>query len=107
VIDTPGMRELGMTDQAEGIELAYKDIVAFSEECKYLDCTHTNETGCAVIEAVEQGDISNEMYMNYLKLKREQEHFASTLVEKRKKDKDFGKMVREVKKLKGMGPKGQ
>lgn len=101
VIDTPGMRELGMTDQADGIEQTYEDIVAFSEECRYMDCTHTNETGCAVLEAVDQGDIPEEMLRNYLKLMREQEHFSSTVVEKRKKDKDFGKMVKEVKKLKG------
>jgi ribosome biogenesis GTPase len=99
VIDTPGMRELGMTDQVEGIEMTYEDIVAFSKECKYLDCSHTNEAGCAVIEAVEQEDIPQEMYQNYLKLMREQEHFSSTASEKKKKDKDFGKMVKHVKKV--------
>lgn len=100
VIDTPGMRELGLADQAEGITTTYSQIEDLAPNCKYADCSHNEEKGCAVIDAVETGDLSVEIYENYMKLKREQEHFSSTVQEKRQKDKDFGKMVREVKKIK-------
>ena len=94
VIDTPGMRELGMTNQEGGLEMTYDQIAELAENCRYSDCSHENEKGCAVIEAVEEGTLSEEMYSNYLKLKREQEHFSSTVYEKRQKGKEFGKMVK-------------
>lgn len=99
VIDTPGMRELGMTNQEGGLELTYDQIAELAENCRFSDCSHENEKGCAVIEAVEDGTLPEEMYNNFLKLKREQEHFTSTVHEKRKKGKEFGKMVKEVSRL--------
>lgn len=98
VIDTPGMRELGMTDESIGIGLTYDQISNLAESCRYSDCTHTNEKGCAVLDAVEKGDLDQELYENYLKLKREQEHFSSTVHEKRQKEKGFGKMVKTILK---------
>ncbi|WP_167618254.1 ribosome small subunit-dependent GTPase A [Maribellus sediminis] len=98
VIDTPGMRELGITNQEGGLELTYDQIAELAENCRYSDCSHENEKGCAVIEAVEDGTLSEAIYGNYLKLKREQEHFSSTVYEKRLKGKEFGKMAREVVK---------
>ncbi|MDF9798166.1 ribosome biogenesis GTPase [Catalinimonas alkaloidigena] len=96
VIDTPGMREVGMTDQAEGIEMTYDEIVELAEQCKFNDCTHTHEVGCAVLEAVNAGEISQDAYDNYLKLKREQSHFSSTLKEKRQKSKEQGKLYKAI-----------
>ena len=98
VIDTPGMRELGMTDESSGIELTYDQITELSNSCRYDDCSHTGEKGCAVLAAVENGELSEETYQNYLKLKREQQHFSSTIHEKRQKGKEFGKMVKAVMK---------
>lgn len=100
VIDTPGMRELGLANQAEGIAVTYNQIEDLAHDCKYADCSHNEENGCAVVDALEHGDLSLKLYENYMKLKREQQHFTSTVHEKRQKDKDFGKMVKEVKKLK-------
>ncbi|WP_340113946.1 ribosome small subunit-dependent GTPase A [Maribellus mangrovi] len=99
VIDTPGMRELGITNQEGGLELTYDQIAELAENCRFNDCSHENEKGCAVLKAVEYGSLSEEMYNNYLKLKREQEHFSSTVHEKRQKGKEFGKMVKEVSRL--------
>jgi ribosome biogenesis GTPase len=96
VIDTPGMREVGITEQIQGIEITYNEIVELAQLCKYSDCTHTNEAGCAVLEAIEDGRLLEEVYQNYQKLKREQEHFSSTVHEKRQKDKKFGKMIKTV-----------
>ena len=98
LIDNPGMREVGIADASGGLETTFDDIVRISQDCKYKDCTHTNETGCALLEAVEKGDIDQDSHENYLKMEKEKEHFESTIAEKRRKDKDFGKMVKNVKK---------
>jgi len=97
VIDTPGMREIGITDQTGGIETTYDQINELANQCRFNDCTHTNEAGCAVLEAIDAGDLSEEVVENFHKLRREQEHFSSTIQEKRQRDREFGKMVRTVK----------
>lgn len=96
VIDTPGMRELGVTEQSEGIKITYDEIVELAQKCKYSNCTHTNEIDCAILDAINEGSLSADVYENYQKLKREQEHFSSTVHEKRQKDKAFGKMIKTV-----------
>ena len=98
LIDNPGMREVGITDTTGEITNSFNKIVSLSSSCRYSDCTHTNETGCAVIEAVDKGEIDKSSYENYLKMEREKDHFESTVAEKRKKDKAFGKMVKNFKK---------
>lgn len=100
VIDTPGMREIGVTEQIQGIEMTFDDIAELAQLCKYSNCTHTNEAGCAVTDAIKDGRLLEEVYVNYQKLKREQEHFSSTVHEKRQRDKEFGKMIKDVKKQK-------
>lgn len=98
IIDNPGMREVGITDSGGGLEITFETIAKFSKKCKFIDCTHTSETGCAVLAAIETGEIDSLSYENYMKMEREKEHFESTVAEKRKKDKDFGKMVKNYKK---------
>lgn len=98
VIDTPGMRELGMTDDAEGISTTFHDIDQLSVNCRFPDCRHTEEDGCAVIKALNDGTIDRESYENYLRLIREQERYQSTVAEKRKRDKQFGKMLKNYHK---------
>lgn len=98
LIDNPGMREVGIADTTSGLEMTFDLIVQLSENCKYKDCTHTNENGCNVLEAIEHGDLDRASYENYLKMEREKVHFESTVVEKRKKDKKFGKMLKNYKK---------
>ena len=98
LIDNPGMREVGIADTAKGLETTFDKIVRFSKNCKFKDCTHTIEIGCCVMEAVEKGEIDKASYENYLKMESEKSHFESTIAEKRKKDKDFGKMVKNYKK---------
>lgn len=98
LIDNPGMREVGIADTASGLETTFDRIVRLSGNCRFKDCTHTNEKGCSVLEAVEKGEIDKASYENYLKMEREKTHFESTIQEKRKKEKDFGKMVKNYKK---------
>lgn len=98
IIDNPGMREVGITDSTDGLEITFETIVELSKYCKFKDCTHTSEIGCAVIAAVGNGEVDKSSYENYLKMEREKVHFESTVAEKRKKDKDFGKMIKNYKK---------
>lgn len=94
LIDNPGMREVGIADGTGGLEAAFDQIVDLSRRCRFADCTHTVEAGCAIIEAVEQGRMDRASYENYLKLERERSHFQSSVAEKRKKEKVFGKMLK-------------
>lgn len=98
LVDNPGMREVGIVDSTGGLEITFDLITGFSQNCKFKDCTHTNETGCSVIEAVEKGEIDRASYENYMKMEREKAYFESSVVERRKKDKDFGKMLKNYKR---------
>jgi ribosome biogenesis GTPase / thiamine phosphate phosphatase len=98
LVDNPGMREIGISDTTSGLEITFDKIFNLSQACKFKDCSHTKETGCAVIEAVEKGEIEKASYENYLKLEREKAHFESTIAERRKKEKEFGKIMKNYKK---------
>jgi ribosome biogenesis GTPase len=98
LIDNPGMREVGIVDTAHGLETTFDKIFSFSENCKFKDCTHTRETGCSVLKAVENGELDKSSYECYLKMEKEKAHFESSVAERRKKDKDFRKMVKNFKK---------
>ena len=98
LIDNPGMREVGIADSTSGLEITFDKIVRLSENCRFKDCTHTTEISCCVVEAVEKGEIDHASYENYLKMEREKAYFESTMEEKRKKDKMFGKMLKNYKK---------
>ncbi|MCX6641660.1 MAG: ribosome small subunit-dependent GTPase A [bacterium] len=98
LVDNPGMREVGITDQAEGLETTFDKIFSFAQQCRFKNCTHTNEVGCSVLEAVEKGEIGKRAYKSFMKMEREKAHFESSVAEKRRKDKEFGKMVKNYKK---------
>lgn len=100
IIDTPGMRELGNMGIEAGIQSTFDEIGRLSEQCRYKDCTHTQEEGCAVLAAVNDGKISLERYQNYIKLCKESAYYESSYVEKRRKDKKFGKYCKSVMKHK-------
>lgn len=106
VIDNPGVREVGMTDAIAGVEDIFDDIIALAAGCKYVDCTHTHEPGCAVLEAVHSGRLDESRYSNYLSLKKEAEHFEMTEIEKKEKSRSFGKFLNKAKKgLRDVGHK--
>ena len=98
LVDNPGMREVGIVDTAHGLETTFDIICSLSKNCKFKDCTHTSETGCLILEAVEKGEIDRASYENYLKMEREKTHFESTVAERRHKDKEFGKFLKNYKK---------
>ena len=98
VIDNPGMREFGVFGAEDGIEASYSDILALASQCRFRDCTHSNEPGCAVLNALKRGEIDAEHYENFIKLRRESEHYFLSYAEKRKKDREFGRFIKSAKK---------
>ncbi len=98
LVDNPGMREVGIADSTSGLEVTFDMIMRLAQNCKFKDCTHTNEIGCNVVNAVEKKEIDKASYENYLKMEKEKVHFESTIAERRKKDKDFGKILKNYKK---------
>jgi len=98
LIDTPGMRELGIAGVGEGLDIGFEEVLTLSEQCRYADCSHQHEPGCAVRAAVERGEIQESRYANYLKLKKEAAYYDMSALDKRKKDKTFGRFVKSIKK---------
>lgn len=98
VIDNPGMREFGILGAESGMEESFFDITGLASGCRYGNCAHTTEPGCAVLEAVNSGGISRAHYDNYLKLRQESAFYRMSYVEKRKKERDFGKHIKSAKK---------
>lgn len=101
LIDMPGMRELGILGAGEGLDDSFADIAALATQCRFADCRHTNEPGCAIRKAIEDGALDVGHYQSYLKLKAESEFNEMSYLDKRKKDRAFGKMVKSVLKDKG------
>jgi ribosome biogenesis GTPase len=91
------MRECGILG-VEGIGGGFSDITTLVSDCRYRDCSHTNEPGCAVLEAVNSGVIGQEHYENYLKLGKESDFHQMSYAERRKKDRDFGRFIKSAKK---------
>ena len=77
LIDTPGMREFGLWNADEGISETFSEFEEYSGSCKYADCSHVHEAGCAVLDALEKGMIAKERYENYLKLRKELKYLES------------------------------
>jgi ribosome biogenesis GTPase len=96
-IDNPGMREFGILGAESGMGRNFSDILGLAVNCRYRDCSHAGEPGCAVEAAVNSG-LSQDHYDNFIKLRAEAEFHQMSYVEKRKKDKDFGKFIKSVKK---------
>ena len=105
ILDTPGMREIQLADCKEGIAVTFADIESLAEQCKFGDCQHQSEPGCAVQQAISAGELDQRRLINYLKLLREESFNSATLAERRSSDKAFGKYIKhtlaEAEKLKG------
>jgi len=101
VVDTPGMREVGTVAATDGVDAGFADIALLADHCRYADCRHEHEAGCAVRAAVDRGELAAAHYRNYLKLRKEAEFNEMSQLDRRRKDKAFGKMVKSVKKHKG------
>jgi len=100
LVDTPGMRELGLLGASDAVDDSFSDIHDLSLTCRFSDCSHTREPGCAVMAAIDEGNLGEERYESYLKLRKETEFHDLSYVEKRKKDKTFGRFIKSIQKQK-------
>jgi len=98
LIDTPGMRELGLLGVSDGVNQGFEDIFRLSLNCRYPNCGHTREPGCAVRAAVTSGVLNEDRYSSYMKLKKESEYHELSYLDKRKKDRAFGRFIKSAKK---------
>jgi ribosome biogenesis GTPase len=97
IIDTPGMRELGMWEIEEGLGEAFSDIEELFYGCKVSDCTHKNEPGCAILEAIENGTLEASRWKNYIQLKEEAKFTENKAAYLRQKKEYWKKMMKSVK----------
>ena len=100
LIDVPGIRELKVAEVDTALATIFDDIEAMASKCRFTDCGHESEPGCAVRNAVENGDIEARRLRNYLKLLRENERNSASLAEKRLQGRAFAKHIKQVKALK-------
>jgi ribosome biogenesis GTPase len=98
IIDAPGMREFGVTGEASGEGVNHPLIDELAPLCRFGDCTHQHEPGCAVIAAVHNGTLPELVYRSYLKLLREQYHFLASEADKRRNEKQFSRITKQVVK---------
>ncbi|MFZ5906676.1 MAG: ribosome small subunit-dependent GTPase A [Nitrospirota bacterium] len=98
LIDTPGMRELGIVGAGDGVNMGFEELVMLSAKCRYPNCSHEHEPDCAVRAAVENGELSEDRYASYIKIKKESEYHGMSYLDKRKKDKAFGRFIKSAKK---------
>ena len=96
LLDTPGLRELQLADCGEGVNSTFAEITSLAEHCRFANCSHVREPGCAVQDAIFRGELQARRLSSYQKLMREQEFNSATLAEKRAKDRHFGKMIKSV-----------
>lgn len=101
LIDTPGMRGLGVAEVAFGIDATFPEISELAEACKFRDCDHETEPGCAVQAAIERGEIDPERLKRFKKLKRENQHATDTIAQARDRNRKLGKMIKSAVKKKG------
>ena len=101
IIDTPGMRELGMWDVTEGLDDAFSDVERLAQMCRFRDCRHENEPGCAVKKAIENGELSLSRFESYQKIKAEAKYSGNSADYRRQKEQFFKSIaVSERKKRK-------
>lgn len=98
IIDTPGMRELGNLAADVGLDQTFAEIIELARHCKFSNCSHTREKGCAILAAIENGELAEKRFRNFLKMKNESAFNKMSYVEKRKKDRNFGKMIKAIMK---------
>ncbi|GLQ74212.1 ribosome small subunit-dependent GTPase A [Vibrio penaeicida] len=96
ILDTPGMRELQLPDCSQGVSSTFSDIETLALECRFGDCQHESEPGCAVKKAIDEGNLAERRLKNYFKLLREQARNGASLAEQKQKYKSLTKMYRDV-----------
>jgi ribosome biogenesis GTPase len=100
IIDNPGMRELGIADATEGLKTTFSDITELSRRCRFNNCSHIKDKGCAILKAIKTGDIDKSLYENYQRMQRETEHYQASDTERRQKGKNLASAIKNAKNSK-------
>jgi len=96
LIDTPGMRELQLVDIGGALDDVFAEVAALAEQCRFSDCLHESEPGCAVQSAIENGTLDADRLRRYRKLQSEDRRNSESIAERRSRDKNFGKLIKSV-----------
>jgi ribosome biogenesis GTPase len=96
IVDTPGMRELQLVDVRSGIDDVFAEISALADRCRFADCRHESEPGCAILAAIESGEIEERRVISWRKLLREEALNRATIAERRAKDKATGRLYKSI-----------
>lgn len=96
LLDTPGMRELQLVDVKTGLDDVFEEISTLARDCRFADCGHTNEPGCKILAAIEDGTIDEDRFKRWSKLAREEAINKSTIAERRARDKSTGRMYKKI-----------
>ena len=104
VMDTPGMRELQLWGDQDDLDAVFDDIEALAENCRFRDCVHESEPGCALHEAVENGELDEDRFQSYMKMRKEiaytnRRRDEASIREERKRQKNLGKLYKSVQKF--------
>ena len=100
LIDTPGMRELQLVDVADAIEGVFADIAALARTCRFGDCSHQDEPGCAVLAAIGHGELDADRLRRYKKLQAEDRRNSASLAQRRSQDRQLGRYYKSVLAIK-------
>lgn len=101
IMDTPGMRELALSADGSDLDAGFHDLAMLAAECRFRDCTHQGEPGCAVQAAIDRGDLPSERLDDWAKLEREAAHERERRHERHARERRFGRMVKEAGQRKG------
>lgn len=101
IMDTPGMRELALSAEASDLDAGFHDLATRAESCRFRDCTHQGEPGCAVQAAIDRGELSRAQLDDWAKLVREAVYDRERRHERHARERQFGRMVKEAGKRKG------
>jgi ribosome biogenesis GTPase len=104
VLDSPGMRELAIAEVESGVAQMFDDVEALAAQCRFADCGHDTEPGCAVRGAIDSGELDEARLTSYLKLRREEAYNTESIAERHARNRDWAKMV---KRSQGLSPKGR
>ncbi|OZG70142.1 ribosome small subunit-dependent GTPase A [Hahella sp. CCB-MM4] len=107
LIDTPGMREIQLTNCQEGIASTFAEIEALAQNCRFSDCSHSGEPGCYVTHSIQLGELSQRRLDNYQKLSREQAYNSASLAERRAKDRELGRFYKRIQRKSKINKRGE
>lgn len=96
LVDNPGVRELQLPECEDGLTVLFEDVLRITEACRFSNCSHEGDAGCAIQAALESGELDHRRYANFQKLNAEQAHNARSLAERRDRNRKTGKMYKSI-----------